>query len=315
MGTLCSHTFPGNTYVDGYIHKIYGYRYNWHEDMYEIDIVLRGKLEFYRGGEKIILQQDDFLIVNPGVGHASYPLEPDTVTLVLHFSSRALSDYTPRQSCRRFSFHSDETNRNQRNCRLIRYFAANLIRALADGCQRGPGRNLARSSLGMIAHLLSTQFPSELYPRSVEVDVTDDSTLMAQITAFISENYADKLMLQDVADRFHYNRTYISSLFKQTMGIGFHEYLTRIRFQQAIFDLGVPGKNLSQIALDNGFPDLKSFNQLFEENFGMVPKEYRARIRRELAEDDLIPVPGRPRTFLDPEEPWLRSRLEQYLEI
>ena len=47
------------------------------------------------------------------------------------------------------------------------------------------------------------------------------------------------------------------------MGIGFHEYLTRVRFQKATLDFGAPGKNLSQIALDNGFPDLKSFNQLF----------------------------------------------------
>ena len=76
MSTPYSLTLPDHTYVDGYVHKIYGYRYNWHENAYEIDIVLRGTLEFHRGGEKIILHQDDFLIIDPGVGHASYPLEP-----------------------------------------------------------------------------------------------------------------------------------------------------------------------------------------------------------------------------------------------
>ena len=92
MSAPNSLTFPDHTYVDGYLHKIYGYRYNWHKNAYEIDIVLKGTLEFCRGGEKIILHQDDFLIVDPGIGHASYPLEPDTVTLVLHFSARALAD-------------------------------------------------------------------------------------------------------------------------------------------------------------------------------------------------------------------------------
>ena len=52
-----------------------------------------------------------------------------------------------------------------------------------------------------------------------------------------------------------------------------------------------------------------------EEKQNRRPSRPREPERRELAEDDLIPVPGRPRTFLDPEEPWLRSRLEQYLEI
>lgn len=97
------------------------------------------------------------------------------------------------------------------------------------------------------------------------------------------------------------------------MGIGFHEYLTRVRFQKATLDFGTPGKNLSQIALDNGFPDLKSFNQLFYENFKVTPKEYRARLRKELAEHHLILDPNRIHTFLDPDEPELYQRMEQYL--
>ena len=315
MSTPYSLTLPDHTYVDGYVHKIYGYRYNWHENAYEIDIVLRGTLEFHRGGEKIILHQDDFLIIDPGVGHASYPLEPDTVTMVLHFSTRALSDFHDLEFYRSFSFHCDEANRDERCCRLVRYFSAHLIRALSKGTPQGGDRNLARSALGMLAYLLCSDFPSRSLPRSMELDVNDDDSLMAQVTDFISENYAEKLRLQDVADRFHYNRTYISGLFKQTMGIGFHEYLTRYRFQKAVLDLGSPGKNLSQVATDNGFPDLKSFNQLFEENFGMTPKAYRNRIRRELAAAGLIPDPVKVKTFLDPEEPWLRGKLEEYLAI
>ena len=58
-----------------------------------------------------------------------------------------------------------------------------------------------------------------------------------------------------------------------------------------------------------------SFNQLFEENFGMAPKEYRSRIRRELANVGLIPDSANVRTLLDPEEPWLQSKLEEYLAI
>ena len=42
MAQARAHTFPGKVKVNSYIHKIYGYRYSWHDDMYEIDIVLRG---------------------------------------------------------------------------------------------------------------------------------------------------------------------------------------------------------------------------------------------------------------------------------
>ena len=315
MSAPNSLTFPDHTYVDGYLHKIYGYRYNWHKNAYEIDIVLKGTLEFCRGGEKIILHQDDFLIVDPGIGHASYPLEPDTVTLVLHFSARALADFQEAEVYRSFSFHSDETNRKESRCRLIRYFSAQLIRTLSKPSLEKSDRNLARSALGMIAYLLCNEFPSQILPRQMELDISDDDSLMAQVTEFISENCSEKIKLQDVADRFHYNRTYISGLFRKTTGIGFYEYLTRIRFHWAVLALGNPEKNLSQVAIDNGFPDLKSFNQLFEENLGMSPKVYRGLIRQELAGAGLIPDPANPQTFLDPEEPSMRERLEAYLAV
>lgn len=310
---MFSYTFQGKTQVMGYVHKIYGYRYNWHNDMYEIDIVLKGTLEFFRDGTKHILHTDDMIVVNPGVGHASYPLEPDTQALVLRLSSRALNDFTSRKHLREFSFASNEENRNSQSCRLLRYYAAQIVRALRNGCTKPANRNLARSCLGMIAFLMATEFPSQVVARTSPQEEDPDRHAMADVTGFIEENYAEKLTLQDIADRFHYNRTYLSTLFKQTMGIGFHEYLTRVRFQKATLDFGAPGKNLSQIALDNGFPDLKSFNQLFYENFKVTPKEYRARLRKELAEHHLIPDPNRIHTFLDPDEPELYQRMEQYL--
>lgn len=305
-----THTFPGHVTVDGYIHKIYGYRYNWHVDAYEIDIVLKGTLEFVRNGEKFVLHQDDLIIINPGDGHASYPLEADTAALVLHFSAKALNDFTPKGKRRSFSFVSNAENRGSQACRLIRYYAAHTVAALYGGCKSGAERNLVRSSLGMISYLLSTQLPSQLTPLPSETQLDTDSDLMNDITTFICENYAEKLTLQDIADRFHYNRTYISSLFKQAMNIGFHGYLTRMRLHFAILDLGDPSKNLSIVALEHGFPDLKSFNQRFTENFHITPKEYRVRI---LKEPGLIPTSHL--FFLDPATPEWKQKLQEYLTL
>lgn len=315
MNAPQAYTYPDKTQLLAYIHRIYGYRYNWHDDMYEIDIVLHGTLEFFRGGEKHILREDDLIIVNPGIGHASYPLEPDTQTLVLRFSARALRDFVSRGSVRQFSFVSDESTRNTTVCRMLRYCAATIVRAGNHGYGTTASRNITRSALGMIAYLMCTELPSQVQ-KIAGGDITDpDSTLMAEICEFISGNFTQKLMLQDVAERFHYNRTYISTLFKQTMGIGFHEYLTRIRFQRAIYDLGLPDRKLTDIAMDNGFPDLKSFNQLFLDNFQVSPKEYRSRIQRELSAHQLIPDVNHQQMFLDPEDPIYAAKLDSYVNL
>ncbi|MCF0151065.1 MAG: helix-turn-helix domain-containing protein [Firmicutes bacterium] len=316
MFTPCAHRFPAGVQVISYIHKIYGCRYNWHRDMYEIDIVLKGRLEFYRGGEKFVLEKDDLIIINPGVGHASYPLDPDTDTLVLRFSANALRDFSEAGKLPHFSYASTAEDRCSQPCRMLRYYAAILVLALRDGAKTKEDKNVARSSLGFIARILARELPSQLAEWKGSEDVDPEDGLMTEISTYIAEHHAEKLTLQNVADRFHYNRTYLSTIFKDTMHIGFHDYLTRVRLQMAIGDLGIEGKNLLDIAIDHGFPDQKAFSRLFSENFGVSPKEYRRRMQLELSESKLIPSPGAPvQSFKDPKEPRLQAILDEYLTL
>lgn len=69
------------------------------------------------------------------------------------------------------------------------------------------------------------------------------------LLSYVEEHYAEKLSLEDLADYAQYNRTYVSTLFKQMVGINFHEYLTRVRFQHALNDLTYTRDNLTDIAL------------------------------------------------------------------
>jgi hypothetical protein len=43
-----------------------------------------------------------------------------------------------------------------------------------------------------------------------------------------------------------YNRTYVSTLFKNTIGINFYEYLTRIHIQKALLELSSTSKSLTE---------------------------------------------------------------------
>ena len=44
-----------------YAHDILNYRYNWHHSEYEIDILLHGKMEFCKGKETYIMEEDDVI--------------------------------------------------------------------------------------------------------------------------------------------------------------------------------------------------------------------------------------------------------------
>ena len=118
-----------------------------------------------------------------------------------------------------------------------------------------------------------------------------------------------KLTLEDLADYAQYNRTYLSTLFKQMVGINFHEYLTRVRFQHALADLAMTSDSLTDIALRNGFADLKTFNARFRTTLQRTPAEYRAQLCPERV------VGGMQRKYLPCDDPLLQRKLREYLQV
>lgn len=62
--------------------------------------------------------------------------------------------------------------------------------------------------------------------------------------------------------------------------MNFHEYLSRVRFQHALNDLALTKDGLTDIALRNGFADLKTFNARFRATLHRTPTEYRAQLSR-----------------------------------
>ena len=118
----------------------------------------------------------------------------------------------------------------------------------------------AKANLELLLITLFTEFD----PHQINLISEEDKrrATIHLLLSYVEEHYAEKLSLEDLADYTQYNRTYVSTLFKQMVGINFHEYLTRVRFQHALNDLTYTNENLTDIALKNGFPDLKTLDFL-----------------------------------------------------
>ena len=104
-----------------------------------------------------------------------------------------------------------------------------------------------RAQLELLAICLCTNFEHTTF--NVLPEDVERRAIARRLLGYVEEHYASKLTLEDLADYAQYNRTYISTLFKQMVGINFHEYLTRVRFQHALNDLAGTHDNLTDIAL------------------------------------------------------------------
>ena len=92
---------------------------------------------------------------------------------------------------------------------------------------------------------------------------------------YISQNYASPISLQDVADHVHLNATYFSTLFKQSMGSSFKDYLNMVRIEESKRLLANTDYSIINIAIATGFEDQSYFSKVFRKYTGLTPKQYR----------------------------------------
>lgn len=262
--------------MEVFTNRILNYRYHWHDDKYEVTTVLCGRAAYSKGGEALELGEDDVIIIEPLVGHASLALEKGTVTMTLFFDSSLVEAYASKGSLLSFSiWHSTPEDRYSHRFRLLRSIVADIMLGAQD---EGPCANevLAAHCSLLLPCLMRNFVPVEkpdnrrggLGPQAAEA-----------VVAFIEKRYTDKISLEDLASFTGYNRTYLSSFFKTNTGLNFHEYLTRIRLKYSLSDLAYTDKPMTAIALDNGFPDLKTFANVFKANFHVTPSSYREMVK------------------------------------
>ena len=294
-------------YMDCFVHEIMNYRYHWHQDQYELNVLLHGSQEFCFDRSNVTLQEDDVILIPPGSGHASFAQQANTRALVLHFSASAFRPFVKKGT--RYLFPdciSTEETRSDPQFRQIRFLISQIFEAAH---RQSPYSQLrAKASLELMLATLCESF----HPQVVQITEEDAShqETFSRMIRYIEEHYSEKISLEDLAAFSQYNRTYVSTLFKNTVGVNFHEYLTRVRFQQALRKLASTQKTLTDIALDNGFSDLKSFNKIFRAFIGRNPSEYRAQ----LSPDRIIPD-NYSRRYVLQDDPLIQRKLEEYYTI
>lgn len=290
-------------YLECFIHEILNYRYHWHSDQYELNILLKGSQEFSVDRKNYRLEENDVLLVPPGSGHASYAPNADTAAMVLHFSASAFRPFAKKGT--RYLFPaciSSAETRDEARFRKLRFYAGQIFSAAHRG---GPYSQLkAKANLELLLVTLCEGFAPQEVPMPEE-DPLHQETL-ARMIHYIEDHYAEKLSLETLAQFSQYNRTYVSTLFKNTVGVNFYDYLTRVRFQHALTQLVFTDKTLTAIAMDNGFADLKSFNKLFRDATGRAPAEYRAGL-----DANRVCWDGN-RSYVPPDAPLIRQKLEEF---
>jgi AraC family transcriptional regulator len=93
--------------------------------------------------------------------------------------------------------------------------------------------------------------------------------------AYINDNLAENLSLQDIAGELEMSHCYFTSLFKQSTGLTAHQYVTKCRVNKAQQLLAQTNLSIIEVAQETGFQSQSHFSRLFRKQTGTNPRAYR----------------------------------------
>jgi AraC-like DNA-binding protein len=90
----------------------------------------------------------------------------------------------------------------------------------------------------------------------------------------IHQHYADRLNLGTLAKTLGRQAAYLGRLFHDEVGLTVHDYVTRVRVEQAAAQVS-SGAKIEAVALCTGYRSKKNFYRQFRRRFGCTPDEFR----------------------------------------
>lgn len=157
-------------------------------------------------------------------------------------------------------------------------FARKLIEEMRSNLMRQPDDQWPCRSRALLMELLF--LVRRLLARGgAETDVAlpEGASDLEAVLAYLHAHYRSKLKLEELAQRFHTNRTTLNERFKASTGRSVMNYLNDIRMQNAGTMLRNTRLPVEEIMHAVGMRDQAHFARTFRKHTGFAPSEYRSR--------------------------------------
>lgn len=103
----------------------------------------------------------------------------------------------------------------------------------------------------------------------------ESKDIISRVKKYVMESDPSKITLEIVADAMHISPPYLSRIFKNLSGIGFVDFLTQVRMEQAKILLASTNHSVNEIGKMLGYSDPGYFSKIFKEFTGVTPGNYR----------------------------------------
>ncbi len=233
--------------------------------------VLRGNIKLYNYGFSGTVSENELILINR---NSDYSIQSDTNNIVikLQISNHYFTRYYKNYFQYKYIIDADHFPEYKRKAlQQLKWFIAKVMMAKLQ----------ANDEMYLEANNLISNIMLTLVSYFQEENIADYRPLsqysnrMDRIVQMINANYHTPLTLKDLSEKEHLSIPYLSRLFKNEVGLGFSQYLSKVRFEHAVYDLINTNKPIYRLIEDHGFADSKTFIQIFKNQYHMTPSEFR----------------------------------------
>ncbi|GKX65765.1 AraC family transcriptional regulator [Inconstantimicrobium mannanitabidum] len=243
---------------------------HWHSNI-EIFYIITGSIDLWVNSEKYELGHDNLMAININEIHSSqYKQNGEGVLLQIPYEFVKI--YYPNIDGISFVCNSTLKSEDGNKYSKLKGMLKDLECIYNE---RKDGYILKSYSLIFdILFELVTNF-SISKPDKESISSRKNLDRLTEIVDYIKDNKKLDLSLEMVAEKVNLTPQYFSKFFKKYMGISYIKYLNSLRLESAYRELINTDLSIINIAIENGFSDVKAFNKLFKNVYGSNPGEYR----------------------------------------
>lgn len=256
--------------VRAFFNSVETFGMHWHPEL-EILLVFKGSVFVTVQNATYTIREGELIVIGGSQLHATQQTaEPNQLlTLQVNCAPFAFFDADIASTC--YECHGGAADSPH-----LEHPRANICEIFLAMLHQQPGyRYQVAAQVQQMLWTLHAYFPHHTV-RTMESIRQRDRERMQRIMAYIRDNHTRRISLADISAQEFISVNYLSTFFKQAIGMSFSDYLNsvRLRSMQEMLQSD-PDTTVDEICAQCGFSSPQFARRLFREAFGTTPGHYR----------------------------------------
>lgn len=294
--------------INIFLANILEYPIHW-QDSIQILFVLKGTIDVGIENEIYSLSEREIEIINANEVYSFKSKDPDNLVLILNIDPNFFEKYY--DDAKEVFFYTNSSDKDAQEAEkyyeLRKYISILLYEAISklDDYED----KIEEYLLEMMYHLLNN-FHYLFYEGEGLEEDEEQLERYHRIVKYLSNNYMNKVSLQEIADKEFLSSQYLSYKIKDILGHGFNEYLNQIRVEESTKLLLDSDMNISEISEEVGFSHVRYYNKHFKNHYNCTPMQYRKKYK--VSEKELLKMTKIEQLNIKEAMPYLTNYIEDY---